>query len=78
MAKELNTYLNWYAEHERTEGDNAPVGILLCTDKNDALVRYATAGMDNQLFVSRYQIALPEKHQIESFIAAQLEEAEAN
>lgn len=69
---QLNTYVNWFAEHEQTEGDNPPVGILLCTNKNDTLVEYATAGMDNQLFVSRYQVALPEKDQIEAFIEAQL------
>lgn len=74
---QLNTYVNWYAEHEQTEGDNPPVGILLCTDKNDTLVEYATAGIDNQLFVSRYQVALPDKAQIEAFIEAQLKEVGA-
>ena len=69
---QLNTYLNWYAQNEQTEGDNPPVGILLCTNKNDALVKYAVAGMDNQLFVSRYQVALPDKDQIASFIESQL------
>ena len=71
---QLNTYLNWYAENERSEGDNLPIGILLCTGKNEALVRYATAGMDNQLFVSRYQVALPDKDQIATFIAAQMKD----
>jgi len=46
---QLNTYLNWYAQNEQSDGDNPPVGILLCTNKNDALVKYAVAGMDNQL-----------------------------
>ena len=69
---QLNTYLNWFAENESSEGDNLPIGLLLCTGKNEALVRYATAGMDNQLFVSRYQVALPDKEQIASFIATQL------
>ncbi|MCA9065151.1 MAG: DUF1016 family protein, partial [Planctomycetaceae bacterium] len=69
---QLNTYLNWYAENERSDDDNPPVGILLCTNKNDALVKYAVAGMDNQLFVSRYQVALPDKNQIEAFIESEL------
>lgn len=38
---QLNTYLNWYRQHMMAEGDNPPVGILLCTDKNHALVEYA-------------------------------------
>lgn len=71
---QLNTYLNWYAQNEQTKDDNPPVGILLCTHKNDALVQYAVAGMDNQLFVSRYQVALPDKDQIASFIESQLKE----
>ncbi|MEM8864196.1 MAG: PDDEXK nuclease domain-containing protein [Planctomycetota bacterium] len=71
---QLNTYVNWFAENEQTEGDNPPVGILLCTNKNDALVEYATAAIDNQLFVSRYQVALPDKEQIAAFIEAQLKE----
>lgn len=69
---QLNTYLNWYAENERSDDDNPPVGILLCTNKDDALVKYAVAGMDNQLFVSRYQVALPDKNQIEAFIESEL------
>ncbi len=75
---QLNTYLNWYAQNEQTESDNPPVGILLCTNKNDALVKYAVAGMDNQLFVSRYQVALPDKDQIASFIESQLKDVAAN
>ena len=71
---QLNTYLNWYAENEQSDDDNPPVGILLCTNKNDALVKYAVAGMDNQLFVSRYQVALPDKDRIAAFIEFQLKE----
>ena len=61
-------------ENEMTEGDNPAVGILLCTQKNHALVRYALAGMSNQLFVSRYQLELPRKEQIEQLIREQMEE----
>lgn len=46
-----------------TSGDNPPVGILLCADKNHALVEYALAGMDNNLFVSKYQLELPRKEE---------------
>jgi predicted nuclease of restriction endonuclease-like (RecB) superfamily len=69
---QLNSYVNWYARHEMTEGDNPPVGILLCTLKNHALVEYALAGMDNQLFVSRYQLELPNKEQMRRFIEEQI------
>ena len=52
---QLNTYVNWFRVNEMTGDDNPPIGILLCTKKNEALVEYALAGMDNQLFVSKYQ-----------------------
>ncbi|HOB72090.1 MAG TPA: PDDEXK nuclease domain-containing protein, partial [bacterium] len=48
---QLNTYVNWYRKNEMQDGDNPPVGILLCTKKNHSLVEYALAGMNNQLFV---------------------------
>ena len=71
---QLNTYVNWYRRHMMTEGDNPPVGILLCTDKNHALVEYALAGMDNQLFVSKYLLELPQKEEMQLFIDEQLRE----
>ena len=52
---QLNTYVSWYAKNMMEAGDNPPVGILLCTRKDRALVEYALAGMDNRLFVSKYQ-----------------------
>lgn len=69
---QLNTYVNWYRQNMMTEGDNPPVGILLCTDKNHPLVEYALAGMDNQLFVSKYQLGLPKKEEMQRFIDEQL------
>lgn len=65
---QLNTYLNYYKKNEKRDDDNPPVGILLCTDKNHALVEYATAGMDNNLFVSKYQLILPTKDDLRKFI----------
>jgi len=72
---QLNTYVSWYARNECTGGDNPPVGILLCTQKDRALMEYALAGMDNQLFVSRYQLALPGKEEIQRFVERQMAEA---
>jgi len=69
---QLNTYVNWFRFHEMTGDDNPPVGILLCTRKNEALVEYALAGMDNQLFVSKYQLELPGKEEIRQFIEEQI------
>jgi predicted nuclease of restriction endonuclease-like (RecB) superfamily len=73
-AGQMNVYLNYYKENEMTEGDNPPIGIILCGDKNDTLVKYATAGMDDQLFVSKYLLKLPEKKVLENFMKRELNE----
>ena len=69
---QLNTYVSWYRQNMMTEGDNPPVGILLCTDKDHALAEYALAGMDNNLFVSKYLLELPKKEEMQQFIDEQL------
>jgi len=69
---QLNTYVSWYRANMMTKGDNPPVGILLCTHKDHALVEYALAGMDNHLFVSRYLLELPKKEEMERFIEGQI------
>ena len=73
---QLNTYVSWYRKNMMAEGDNPPIGILLCTDKNHALVEYALAGMDNNLFVSKYLLELPDKETMQQFIETQIREVE--
>jgi hypothetical protein len=51
-----------------TESDQPPIGILLCTQKNDALVEFALGDISNQLFVSRYALEIPNKRDMESFL----------
>ena len=71
-AGQLNTYINYYKKHFQENGDNPPIGILLVTDKDKALVEYATAGMDENLFVSKYMLQLPNKRSLEHFIKEEL------
>lgn len=73
-AGQLNTYLNYYKKHEMQTGDNPPVGLLLCTDKDHALVEYALGGMDENLFVSTYRVALPDAAELESFLQQKAKE----
>jgi predicted nuclease of restriction endonuclease-like (RecB) superfamily len=72
---QLNTYVSWYRRHMMSDGDNAPVGILLCAQRDHALVEYALAGMDNRLFVSKYQLELPKRKEMQQFIEEQIREA---
>ncbi len=55
-----------------TDNDNPPVGILLVTKNKKALVEYAIADSDVQLFVSKYILELPSKEQLEEFISNEL------
>ena len=71
-AGQMNLYLNYYKDNEMSEGDNPPIGIILCSDKDDTLVKYSTAGMDDQLFVSKYLVKLPEKKVLENFMKREL------
>lgn len=71
---QLNTYVSWYKRNIMIVGDNPPVGILLCTRKDHALVEYALADMDNQLFVSKYQLELPSREEIQRFVETQIRE----
>ena len=65
---QLNAYVSYYAENEMQPGDIPPVGILLCTHKGKKMVEYALGSMDNHLFVSTYQLQLPNRQQLEQFL----------
>ena len=71
---QLNAYVGYYKKNEMMEGDNPPVGILLCTDKGSQMVEYALSGMDNQLFVSTYMLHLPDKKKLQEFMLREMEE----
>jgi predicted nuclease of restriction endonuclease-like (RecB) superfamily len=71
---QLNTYVTWYRKHMMAEGDNPPFGLLLCAQKDHALVEYALAAMNNRLFVSKYQLVLPLKEGLQQFLDQQRRE----
>lgn len=71
-AGQMNMYLNYFKENERTENDNPPVGILLCSNKDDALVHYATGGLSQEMFVSRYMLQLPEVDKLKRIILEEM------
>ena len=71
---QLNTYVSWYRKNIMVEGDSPPVGILLCTHKDHTLVEYALAGIDNKLFVSKYQLELPTKEAMLRFLEEKMRE----
>ena len=75
---QLNAYVGYYKENEMNNGDNPPIGILLCTHKGPKMVEYALSGIDNKLFVSTYMLYLPDRKKLEEFLLKNIQELEAN
>jgi predicted nuclease of restriction endonuclease-like (RecB) superfamily len=69
---QLKSYLQHYKKNIQEENDNPPVGILLVTNQNKTLVEYAIADSDLDIFVSKYQLQLPDKAKLEAFINNEL------
>jgi predicted nuclease of restriction endonuclease-like (RecB) superfamily len=63
---QMNLYLNYFAKEQNTEGDNPPIGIVLGAYKDHILVEYATENITNQLFVSKYQLYLPDRKHLQA------------
>lgn len=63
-AGQLNMYLNYYENEVNDEGDNKPIGIILCTDKDALTVEYALGGLSGNIFASKYTYYIPDKEQL--------------
>ena len=68
-ASQLNMYLNYYKHEVQLPDDNPPIGILLCTDYTDTVVKYALGGLDENLFVQKYHVQLPTEAELKQYIA---------
>lgn len=61
---QMNMYLGYFAEEENREDDNEPIGIVLTKEKEDIMIKYARYGMNSKLFVSKYELYLPDKNKL--------------
>ena len=72
---QMNMYLGYFANEVSQPDDNKPIGIVLCHSKNELVVEYATYGMDSNIFISKYQLYLPNReelrHMVQSIIEAE-------
>ncbi len=71
---QMNMYMGYFATEENMEDDNPPIGIILSKNKDELLVEYATYGMDSNLFVSKYELYLPNRKELEKLVNRILEE----
>ena len=60
-AGQMNLYLNYVRERLKLPDEADPVGIILCTDKDEAVVKYATGGIRTKVFASKYLTSLPDE-----------------
>jgi predicted nuclease of restriction endonuclease-like (RecB) superfamily len=70
---QMNMYLGYFENEENTEGDNPPIGIVLAKEKDELLVRYALHNISSQLFISKYQLYLPNPEELRREIEKQLQ-----
>lgn len=67
---QMNLYLNYFRTEENVMGDNEPIGIILSAEKDEVLVEFATGGISNKIFVSKYQLYLPDKKELQKKVKA--------
>ena len=61
---QMNLYLNYYEQVVNDEYDNKPIGIILCTEKDNVMMEFALNGISNNLFTSTYTYYIPNKEQL--------------
>lgn len=64
-AGQINFYINWVKDNILPRAENDPFGIILCADKNNTTVKYATGGLSNKIFVSKYLLELPKPEELQ-------------
>jgi hypothetical protein len=69
-------YVRMYDDLEKGESDNPTIGILLCADKDNTIVKYSSVNENNNLFVSKYQMYLPTEQELKNEIEKDLLELE--
>lgn len=71
---QMNLYLNYFRHEVSGEGDNEPIGIVLGATGDRLTMQYAMEGISNQLFVSRYQLYMPSREQLENGLSRLLQQ----
>ena len=73
-ASQLNLYINYYKHEVMQDDDNPPIGLLLCTDYGQTTVQYATEGLSQNIFVSKYRLQLPSEDDIRKYMLENITE----
>jgi len=70
---QMQMYVHYFDREIRGEGDNPSIGLILCTDKNDAVVRYVLNEENKQIFASRYRLELPDEKKLAAELRREME-----
>ena len=61
---QMQMYVHYYEREMMNEGDNPPIGIVLCADKSDSIVKYTLPEDEKQIFASKYKLYLPSEEEL--------------
>ena len=70
-ADQMNLCLNYLLENEKVGNENDPIGLILCSERDEAVARYALGGLSNKIFASRYKLQLPDPEVLKREIEAE-------
>lgn len=62
----MQMYVNYYTREMMNDGDNPPIGIVLCSDKSETIVKYTLSEKNTQIFASKYKLYLPTEAELRS------------
>ena len=65
---QMDSYVRMYDDLEKGEDDNPTIGMILCSEKNEAIARYSVLNDSKQIFASKYQLTLPTKEELEDYL----------
>ena len=71
---QVQFYVNYFDQEVITEGDNPTIGLILCTDKNEAMVKYTLGAENKQIFASKYQFHLPTEEELAMELRKEVED----
>ena len=70
---QMQMYVNYYTREVRNEGDNPPIGIVLCADKSESVVKYTLSEENAQIFASKYKLFLPTEEELKRELESECE-----
>lgn len=67
-------YVNYFDREVIAKDDNPTIGLILCTEKSDAMVKYTLGDKNKQVFASKYQFHLPTEEELEAELKREMRE----